>query len=59
MIQSKVEYWESQERDMLEEYARKNSEDETKSEAMMRDMAKVIEIARAEAKAKEGPKRCR
>ena len=56
MIQAKVEYWESQERAMLEEYARKKSEDETEAEAMMREKAKGIEIARAEAKSKEGPK---
>ena len=55
MIHTKVEYWESQERAMLEEYARENSEDETKYEATMREKAKGIDIARAEAKAKEGP----
>ena len=54
MIHTKVEYWESQERAMLEEYARENSEDETKYEATMREKAKGLDIARAEAKAKEG-----
>ena len=56
MIQAKVECWESQEKAMLEEYARENSEDETEAEAMMRENAKGIEIARDEAKAKEGSK---
>ena len=55
MIQAKMEYWESQERAMFEEYTREKSEDETEAEAMMREKAEGIEIARAEAKSKEGP----
>ena len=56
MIQAKVEYWESQEEAMIEEYARENSEDETEAETMMREKAKGVEIARSEAEAKAGPK---
>ena len=47
-----MEYWESQEMAMLEECAREKSEDETKSEAMMREKAEGIEISRAESKSK-------
>ena len=36
MIQSKVGYWESQERAMIEEYAREKAEAETEAEAIIR-----------------------
>ena len=55
MIQAKVGYWESQKRAIIEEYTREKAEAETEAEAMMREKAKGIEIARAEAKSKEGP----
>ena len=55
MIQGEVEYWESQQRAMIEEYDMEKSYDETEAEAMMREKAKGIETARAEAEAKEGP----
>ena len=42
MIQDEVEYWESQERSMIEEYAREKAEAETEDKAMMRDKSKVI-----------------
>ena len=41
---------------MIEEYAREKSEDETEAEAIMREKAEDIEIERAKAEAKEGPK---
>ena len=52
MIQDGVEYWESQERVMIEEYSRENAEAETEAEAMMREKSEGIERARIEAKAK-------
>ena len=36
MIKAEVKYWESQERAMIEEYAREKAEAETEAEAMMR-----------------------
>ena len=36
IIQSEVEYLESKERDLIEEYTRKKAEDETEAEAIMR-----------------------
>ena len=50
MIQAEVEYWESQERAMIEEYARDKAESET--ESMTIDKAEGIEIARDEPEAK-------
>ena len=47
-----MEYWDSQERAMIEEYAREMAEAETETEAMMRDKEKDIERGRDEAKAK-------
>ena len=52
MIQAEMEYWESQERSMIEEYAREMAEAETEAEAMMREKAEGIEIARDEPEAK-------
>ena len=47
-----MEYWESQDRAMIEEYAREKSEAETEAEAMIIEKAEGIERARAEAEAK-------
>ena len=52
MIHADVEYCESQDRDMIEEYARENSEAETEAEAMTRDKDEGIERAKDKAKAK-------
>ena len=52
MIQAEVEYWESQERAIIEEYARVNAEADTEAEAMMRVKAEVIERVRSESEAK-------
>ena len=41
---------------MIEEYARENSYYETQAEAIMRDNAEGIAIARDEEKTEEGPK---
>ena len=56
MIQARVEYWESQERDMIEEYDREKAEAETEAEYMMREKVEVIERVRAEDEAKERSK---
>ena len=53
MIQSKVVYWESQERETIEEYAKEKSEADTDAEDMMRETSKVIDRERAESKSKE------
>ena len=52
MIQAEVEYWESQERAMIEEYAREKAEPDTEAEYMMRDKANGIDRAMAESEAK-------
>ena len=52
MIQAEVEYWESQERAMIDKYAREKAEAETEDEAMMREKAEGIERARVETEAK-------
>ena len=51
MIQAEVEYWESQERAVIEEYAREMAEAETEAEAITREKAE-LERGRAEAEAK-------
>ena len=52
MIQAEVEYWESQERSMIEEYSREKAEAETEFEATTREKEKGIERVRAEYEAK-------
>ena len=47
-----MEYWESQERAMIEEYVREKVEAETVAEVMMRNKDEGIERARAEEEAK-------
>ena len=47
-----MEYWESQERAMIDKYAREKAEAETEDEAMMREKAEGIERARVETEAK-------
>ena len=42
MIQVEVEYWESQEKAMIEEYAREKAEAETEAEDMTREKAEGI-----------------
>ena len=56
MIQAKVEYWESHERAIIEEYAREKAEAETEVEAMMIENYEGIYRERDESKVKERAK---